>query len=147
MEENGFHQPESQFPLARIISFVLKNWSPLIAVTVSASRKKLSSKVTISIREKNANEGFIQKYVSTRQKINLSPAGLSEKIYKKWFGLACKSFSTIRNEAFVENYVSTIHKICFFSQEDQSKWFPLAGKCFSFKIDFPYWSATAEKKL
>ena len=116
-------------------------------MTVSASRKKLSIKVTISIREKNANEGFIQKYVSTRQKINLSLAGVSEKIYKKWFGLARKSFFTIANEAFVENYVSTIHKICFYSQENQSKWFPLAGKCFYFKIDFPYWSPTAEKKL
>ena len=55
MEENGFHQPKSQFPQARI-SFVLKTWSPLMAATFSAGRKKLLSKVTVSIREQNANE-------------------------------------------------------------------------------------------
>ena len=26
---------------------------------------------------------------------------------------------------------------CFLWQENQRKWFPLAGKCFSFKIGFP----------
>ena len=43
-------QARNQFPPARISS-VFKNWLPLM--TVSASRKKLSSKVTVSIREKN----------------------------------------------------------------------------------------------
>ena len=51
MEGNGFHKPEIQFSPARISS-VFKNWFPLIEVMVSASRKKLSSKVTVSIREK-----------------------------------------------------------------------------------------------
>ena len=44
------------FPLVRKsparISSVFKNWFPLVAVTVSTSRKKLSSKVTVFIREK-----------------------------------------------------------------------------------------------
>ena len=44
MEENGFHELENEFLLARIRS-VLKKWLPLISVTVSASRKELSSKV------------------------------------------------------------------------------------------------------
>ena len=52
MEENGFRKPENQFPSARIRSG-FKNWFPLIAVTVSASRKKLSNKVTAPIREQN----------------------------------------------------------------------------------------------
>ena len=43
MEENGFHQPENQFPPARISS-VFKNWFPLIALTVSASTKNQSNK-------------------------------------------------------------------------------------------------------
>ena len=43
MEENGFRKPENQFPPARISSG-FKNWFPL---------KKLSNKVTVSIREKN----------------------------------------------------------------------------------------------
>ena len=51
MEENG-HQPENQFPPTRISS-VFKSWFLLIAVTVSSIRKELSSKVTVSIREKN----------------------------------------------------------------------------------------------
>ena len=47
------------FPLARKSvptrknKSVLKNWFPLIAVTVSVRRKKLSSKVTVFITEKN----------------------------------------------------------------------------------------------
>ena len=56
---------ENQFPPARISS-VFKNWFPLIAVTVSTCRKKLSSKVMVSTREKNPffnsrSEGFAQK--------------------------------------------------------------------------------------
>ena len=73
----------------------------------------------------------------TKQEINLSPAGVSEKTYKKWFLLDRKSISTTQNEAFVEKYISTIHKICFFWQENQRKLFPLAGKYFSFKITSP----------
>ena len=68
---------------------------------VSASREKRSSKVTISIIEKNPNEVFIQKYFSTRQKMNLSTVGVSEKTYKKSFALARKFVSTTQNEAFV----------------------------------------------
>ena len=52
MEENGFHQLENQFPPTRISS-VFKNWFPLTAVTVSASRKKLSSKGTVFSLERN----------------------------------------------------------------------------------------------
>ena len=44
MEENGFHQLEKEFPLARIRS-VFEKWFPPISVTVLASRKELSSKV------------------------------------------------------------------------------------------------------
>ena len=51
------------------------------------------------------------------------------------------------HEAFVGKYVFTMHKICFFWQENQRKWFPLPGKCFSFKIGSPDWFPTAEKKL
>ena len=51
MKENGFRQPENQFLPVRISS-VFKNWFPLMAV--STSRKKLSSKVKVSIREKNS---------------------------------------------------------------------------------------------
>ena len=47
-----------------------------------------------------------------------------------------KSVSTTRNEAFVEKYVSTIRKNCFFWQKN-CKWFPLAEKYFSVKIDSP----------
>ena len=52
MKQNGFHEPENQFSPERI-SFVFKKWFPLIAVTVSVRRKKLSSKVTVFITEKN----------------------------------------------------------------------------------------------
>ena len=44
MEENDFHQLENEFPLARIRS-AFKKWFPFISVTVSATRKELSSKV------------------------------------------------------------------------------------------------------
>ena len=44
MGENGFHELENEFPLARIRS-VFKKWFPLISVKVSVSRKELSSKV------------------------------------------------------------------------------------------------------
>ena len=55
-----------------------------------------------------------------------------EKIYKKWFVLARASVSTTRIEAFIEKYASTIGRNCFFRQENQRNWFPIAGKCFSF---------------
>ena len=60
----------------------------------------------------------------------LSVVGVPEKYIKKWFVLARKSVSNTRNEAFVEKYVTTIHKLCFFWQKDQRKWFPVPGKCF-----------------
>ena len=43
-KKNGFHELENEFRPARIRS-VFKKWFPLISVTVSASRKELSSKV------------------------------------------------------------------------------------------------------
>ena len=83
MEENGFHQPENKFPPARISSvfktgFRSQQWRfPLVV-------KELSSKVTVSIRGKsfsnNWNEGFVQKYVSTRQKKGF----LRQKSLKKY---------------------------------------------------------------
>ena len=138
MEENGFHQLENQFPPARISS-VFKNWFPLM--TVSASRKKLSSKVTVSIREKNPSpiagmkDSFKNTFPLGRKKS--FPRQASLKKYKQWFALARKSVSATRNEAFVEKYVFTIQKNCFFWQENQRKWFPLVGKCFSFEICSP----------
>ena len=85
-------------------------WFPLISVTVSASRKELSSKVRrFPIKKKSfsnsSNKGLIKKYVSTRRKKSL------------WFALARKSVSTTQNESFVEKYVSTIQKNCFFLQK------------------------------
>ena len=44
MEEIFFPYPENQFPSA-VISSVFKNWFSLISVTVSVTRKKLSSKL------------------------------------------------------------------------------------------------------
>ena len=44
MEENGFHQLENKFTLARIRS-VFKKWLTLISVTVSVSKKELSIKI------------------------------------------------------------------------------------------------------
>ena len=38
--------------------------------------------------------------------------------YKKWFALARKSVSTTRNEAFIEKYLFSIRKNCFFWQEN-----------------------------
>ena len=73
MEENSFHWPENQFPPA-IISSVFKNWFPLITLTVSASRKKLSSKVKVFIREKNPSpiggmkDSFKNKFPLDRRK-------------------------------------------------------------------------------
>ena len=54
---------------------VFKNWFPLISAAASTSRKKLSSKVDGFHYRKNpsptaGNEGFVQKYVSTRWKKN-----------------------------------------------------------------------------
>ena len=47
-----------------------------------------------------------------------------------------KTRFTTRNEAFVEKYVPTIRKNWFFWQKNQ-KWFSLAGKYFTVKIDSP----------
>ena len=137
MEENGILQPENQFPSARISS-VFKNWFQLI--TVCASRKKLSSKVTVFIREKNPSPiaGMKNSFKNTfplDRKRSFPRQELLKKC-KKWFVLARKSVSITRNEAFVEIYVPTIRKNCFFWQKNR-KWFPLAGKYFSVKIDSP----------
>ena len=126
-----FPLAKNQFPPARISS-VFKNWFPLIAVAVSAGRKKLSSKLTKKIREKSFSpivglkDSFKNTFPLDRK--------TDRKIYKTWFALARKSIPTIRNEAFVEKYVSTIRKNCFFWQENLRKWFALAGKCFLLKL-------------
>ena len=110
-------------------------------MTVSTSIKRLSSKATISIREKipspiaGMKDSFKIKLPLDRKKA--FPAGVSEKIYKKWFVLARKYVSTTQDEAFVEKYVSLIPKSCFFLQENQRKLFSLTGKCFSFKTGSP----------
>ena len=86
MEQIGFHYPENQFPPARVNS-VFKNWFPLITVTVSTCRKKLSIKVTVSIIGKNPSPiatmkaSFKTKFPLDRKK--LFPAGVSSKIYLK----------------------------------------------------------------
>ena len=57
ISDNGrkwFPLARNQFALARI-SYVFKDWFPLIAVMVSASREKFASKVTVSIREKKSS--------------------------------------------------------------------------------------------
>ena len=114
-------------------------------MTVSASSKKFKvSKVTVSIREKNPSpiarmkDSFKNTFSLDRQK-SLSPAEVSEKICKEWFVLARKSVSATQNEIFVRKYISTIQKNCFFWQKkkNQRKWFPIAGKCFPFKIGSP----------
>ena len=105
MKQNDFPWPKNQFPPARI-SFVLNNSFPFIAEMVFDSRKKLSSKVKTSIREKNPcqwPEWRIRSKLSFREtEKKLFPAGVSEKIYKKWFVLDRKSVSTTMSEAFVE---------------------------------------------
>ena len=107
-------------------------------MTVSANRKKLSSKVTVSIREKNPSpitgmkDSFKTSFPLDRKKT--FPRQESLKKCTKWFVLARKFVSTTRKEASIEKYVSTIRKNCFLWQENQRKWFPLAGKYFSFKI-------------
>ena len=110
-------------------------------MTVSTSRKKLSSKVTVSIREKTPSpiaemkDTFENTFPLDRKKS--LPQQESLKKYKKWFVLARKFVSTTRNEALIEKYVSTIQKNCFFWQENERKRFPLARKCFYFKIGSP----------
>ena len=92
---------------------------------VSASRKKLSSKVTVSTREKNSSSKAVMKDSFKNSFL---------KKYSKWFVQARKFVSTKLNEAFVEKYVSMIQKNCFFWQENQRKWF---WKCFSLKLVHP----------
>ena len=110
----------------------------MIAVTASAGSKKLSSKVTVSIREKSPlpvagmKDSF--KNIFPLDKKWLYPPEVSEEIYKKWFVLARIPASTTHNETFVRKYVSMIQNNCLFWQENQRAWFPLAGKCFPFKI-------------
>ena len=108
-------------------------------MTVSTSRKKLSRKVTVSIREKNLSAIAGMKdsfkntlFVQLDRKRNFSRQEFLKK-FKKWFLLARKSVSITRNEVFVEKYVITLQK--FFWQGNQRKLFPLTGK--SFKIGSP----------
>ena len=118
-------------------------------MTVSTSRKKLSSKVTVSIREKTPSpiaemkDTFENTFPLDRKKS--LPQQESLKKYKKWFVLARKSVSTTRNEAVLEKYISTIWKNCFFWQESQRKWFPLAGKWFSY--GFQHQKKTLNKSI
>ena len=84
MEEIGFHQPENQFPPA-IISSVFKNWFSLISVTISVSRKKLSSKLDVFYQKENTpipgtNDSFKKTFSINGQKLSLE--GVSKKIYK-----------------------------------------------------------------
>ena len=101
MEENGFRWPENQFPPARISS-VFENSFP--SMVVSASRKKLSSKLPVSIRGKNSfpiarmKDSFKKTFLD-RKRSFLWKEFLNK--CKKWLGLARKSVSITRNEAFV----------------------------------------------
>ena len=88
MEQNGtklFPLARNQFPPSRT-GFVFKNWFPLIAVTVFASRRKLSSKVTVSIREKNPSpiagmkESLKNKFPLNRKKSFLQQESLKKYI-------------------------------------------------------------------
>ena len=91
-------------------------------MTDSASRKKLSSKVTVS-----------------------SPIGGMQNSFKNTFpvdgkkafmaGVSKKSISTTRNEVFVEKYVPT--EKLLLPLKNRVKWFPLAAKYFSFKTGSP----------
>ena len=113
------------FPPARI-RYIFKKWFPLISVTVSTSRKELSSKVDgFNYRENPSSIAGMKDSLK-----NTFP--LDEK-KNLWFVLARKSISATRNEAFVGKYVSTIRKNCFFWQKNR-KWFPLVGKYLSVKI-------------
>ena len=145
--KNVWDYERKWFPLARKlvlparISYFFKNWFLLTAVTVSTSRKKLSSKVTVFIREKYPSpiagmKDLLKNKFSLDQK-KLAPAISFGKMYKSWFVLARKSVSATRSEAFVEKYVFLIAKNCFFWQENQRIWFSIAGKCFAFKIGSP----------
>ena len=110
--------------------------SQKIAVTVSASRKKLSSKVTVFIREKypspiaGMKDSFKNKYPLDRKKSFLRQESLKKK-YKKWFVPARNPFSL---PGMTHSLKNSIQKNCFLWQENQRKWFPLAGKYFCFKI-------------
>ena len=53
-------------------------------------------------------EGFVKKYVSSRRKASLQSV------------LARKPVSTTRNTVFVETYVLTIWKNCFFWQKNEN---------------------------
>ena len=100
---------------------------------VSASRKKLSNKVTVSIKVKNPfpivgiKYSLKNTFPLDRKKSFLRLEYLKKK-YKKSFVLARKSVSTTRNEGFFEKYVSTIQKNCFLWQENHRNSFPLGGK-------------------
>ena len=97
------------FPLARKWVSTIKNksifkkWFTFISVTVSASRKELSSKAD-----------------SFQEKENPPIAGMKDSLKntfpldgrKLMFVLARKPVSTTRNEVFIEKYVSTIRKNC-----------------------------------
>ena len=135
MEENGIHQPEDQFPPERISS-VFKNWFSLM--TVTASRKRLSSKVTFSIRQKHPSpiagmkDSFKNTFLLDRKKS--FPRLESLKKYKKWFVIVRKSVYTTRNEAFVEKYISTIRKNCYFWQENKINGFHQQQNVFLLKL-------------
>ena len=99
-------------------------------MTVSISRKKLSSKVGGFQLEENpflaAGMKDLFKNAFLLDGKTFSSAGFSKNIREKWFLRARKDVPTNRNEEFVEKCVSTILKDCLFWQES-----------FSFKIGFP----------
>ena len=67
MEENGFDQPENQFSLVKIWSFI-KNWRPLTSVTVSTQRKTLNKRKRFHQPE-NPLKDFVEIQYSVLQKL------------------------------------------------------------------------------
>ena len=109
---------------------------------VSASRKKLSSNVTVSIRKRKPSplpgikDLFKNKFPLDRKK----PFS-GRSLWKNTEKMVCTSQKirfTTRNEAFFKKICWKIccicRKNCFFWQENQRKWFPLEGQNFSFEI-------------
>ena len=108
-------------------------------MTVFASRKKFSKRGRFSLEVKSfsnsRNEGFPQKYVSTKPKKAFNDRSL-EKIYKKWFVLARKTFSTTLNETFVEKLFSHGKKLLLLTRKSKKMVYP-SRKIFFFWNCFP----------
>ena len=91
-------------------------------MTVSVNRKKLSSKVMVSINEKNPSPtaGIKDSFRNTFPLDRKRRLPRQESL-KKWFVLARKSVSATRNEAFVKKYASAIRRNYFFWQENEER--------------------------